>query len=206
MKRIVVLILLLVIMIFAGCSKTDKQSSEEAAIKEKIAKEAELQSPAIDGVNVEDQNKNDVSMENGGIASDSDENRKAVTEGYQLSIPESYTRVNHNDQIYVYDSKGNSLCVSNQATEVKVDEYSEKDCYKLISSDYKDTELQKFEHVTVNKMQAVRVEYLGSKNDKKFMNCCYYIENGESTISINIQAIDKSNYSKLKSIAEKIKF
>ncbi len=193
-------------MIFSGCSKTDKQSSEEAAIKEKIAKEAELQSPAIDGVNVEDQNKNDVSMENGGIASDSDENRKAVTESYQLSIPNSYVRVNHNDQIYVYDSKGNSLSVSNQSLGIKVDEYSENNCHKLISSGYKDAELKKFEHVTINKMKAMRIEYTGSKNDNKFMNCCYYIENGESTITIDIQAINKLNYSKLKSVAEEIKF
>lgn len=192
-------------MSFAGCVKDDKQSSEiEKAKKEKILEEAKSRSAAIVNENVE--NKNNEVSGNESIINDGDSNRKAVTEGYQLSIPDSYTRVNHNDQIYVYDSKGNSLNVSNQALEMKVDEYSENNCHKLISSGYKNIELQKFEHITINKKKAMCIEYLGEKNDKKFRNCCYYIENGESTVLINVQAINKSNYSKLKSIAEEMKF
>lgn len=206
MKKCIVLMLLLVIMSFVGCSKQDKQSAEiEAAKKEKIAEEAGKWNDGIINESIEAK-KNDVGMENKNITSDSDGNRKAVTVSYQLSIPDSYVRVNHNDQIYVYDSKGNSLSVSNQSLEIKVDEYSENNCHKLISSGYNNVEFKKFEHVTINKMKAMRIEYTGSKNDKKFMNCCYYIENGESTITIEIQAINKSNYSKLKSVAEEIKF
>lgn len=206
-KKLIVLMLLLVMMSFAGCSKKDKQSSEiEAAKKEKIAEEAKMWNDGIVNESIEAKNKNDVGMENKNIISNSDGNRKAVTVSYQLSIPDSYTRVNHNDHIYVYDSKGDSLSVSNQSLEIKVDEYSENNCHKLISSGYKNVELKKLEHVTINKMKAICIEYTGSKNDKKFMNCCYYIENGESIITIDIQAIDKSNYSKLKSVAEEIKF
>ena len=208
MKKLIILILVMLTVVFVGCSKEEgKTSEEETAMKEKISEEVRLMRPGIDNNNVKVEDKNDVGMGKQNIVSDGGENRKAVTESYQLSsIPESYTRVNHNDNIYVYDSNGNSINVSNQLLETKVDEYSEKDCHKLISSGYKNIELKKFEHITINKKKAVLIEYLGDKNDKMFMNCCYYIENGESTISINVQAIDKSNYSKLKSIAEEIKF
>lgn len=197
----------MLVVLFIGCSKEEDATLEiEKEMKDKISEEAKLHSSEMVDDNIGVKDKSDVNIGKENIIGDSGENRKAVTESYQLSIPKSYTRVNHNDNIYVYDSNGNSLNVSNQLFETKVDEYSEQNCHKLISAGYKNIEMQNFGHVTVNEKKAVCIEYLGDRNDKTFMNCCYYIENGESTISISIQAIDKSNYSKLKSVAEEIKF
>lgn len=207
MKKFTILTLVILVITFVGCSKDDDESSKvKSSIKEELSEEAKARNDniSIEISNTED--KDSIGKESEVSVSESNGNHKAVTESYQLSIPRSYTRVDHNDNIYVYDSNGNSLIVSNQSSEMRVDEYSENNYQKLIASSYKDVEFQKFEYITVNKMKAVRIEYLGIKNDKKFMNCRYYVENGESTILIDVQAIDESNYSKLKSIAEDIKF
>ena len=194
-------------MISAGCSKKGQQSSEvELAKTKQISEEAEVQSNEIANKIRISEKEDTVSRENEDIRNNGDSNRKAPTGSYRLSIPSSYTRVDHNDHIYVYDSNGNSLSVSSQLTEMKVDEYSEKNYHKLISAGYKDIEFQKFDHITINNMKSMCIEYLGSKNDKEFMNCRYYVENGENTILIDVQAVDESNYSKLKSMAETMKF
>ncbi len=194
-------------MTFAGCSKNDEQSLKvESEIKEKLSEEAKMQNDNITNNPDKTTDKDNISREAEISVDDGEGNRKAVTETYHLSIPDSFTRVDHNDHIYIYDSKGNSLNVSNQSTEIEVDEFSEGNYHKLISSSYKNVEFQKLEHITIDEMKAIYIEYTGSKKDKNYLNCRYYIENGENTILMDIQAIDESNYKKLKSIAEEIKF
>lgn len=194
-------------MTFAGCSKNDEQSLKvESEIKEKLSEEAKMQNDNITNNPDKTTDKDNISREAEISVDDGEGNRKAVTETYHLSIPDSFTRVDHNDHIYIYDSKGNSLNVSNQSTEIEVDEFSEGNYHKLISSSYENVEFQKLEHITIDKMKAIYIEYTGSKKDKNYLNCRYYIENGENTILMDIQAIDEANYKKLKSIAEEIKF
>lgn len=143
---------------------------------------------------------------NASIKSTPVEERRTDVSELQLVTPNKYTRVNHNDHIYVYDENGNSLNISIQPLKIKVDEYSKENYHQLISSAYKDVELQDLQYITIDKSKTLYIEYTGKKNDKDMINCRYYVENGEYTIFIDLQAMDESNCKLLKSTVNNIKF
>ncbi len=213
MKKYIVLVLFALCVIIIGCSKPDsqdagKESSREQKMTEKVDEQKEELSGKI-GVSdeTEDLKKKDIAeSNNASIKSTPVKNRKDNISEYQLTTPKKYTRVNHNDHIYVYDENGNSLNISIQSLKIKVDEYSKDNYHQLISSTYKDVKLQDLQHTTIDGLKTLYIEYTGKKNDKDFINCRYYVENGEYTILIDLQAADEANCKLLKSTVESIKF
>lgn len=207
MKKCIILALFALCIMINGCSKENtKETEKELSKKEQISQLLEEQKEEMSGkIQISDE-KNNAKGNNASIKNTSEENKKDNVSGYQLTTPKKYTRVNHNDHIYVYDEKGNSLNISIQPMEIKVDEYSKKNYHPLIASSYKDVKLQDLKHTTIDKLKALYIEYTGKKNDKNFVNCRYYVENGEYTILIDLQAVDKSNCKILKSTVESIKF
>ncbi len=213
MRKYIVLVLLALCVIINGCSKRDSQDAEKELSKEqKITEKVDEQKEELSGKTevsdeTEDSKKQDIAeSNNASIKGTPVENRKHNISEYQLTTPKKYTRVNHNDHIYVYDENGNSLNISIQSLKIKVDEYSKDNYHQLISSTYKDVKLQDLQHTTIDGLKTLYIEYTGKKNDKDFINCRYFVENGEYTILIDLQAIDEANYKLLKSTVESIKF
>lgn len=201
------------IVIISGCTKPDSQTTEkELSKEEEISKKVDEQKEKMSGkIEVSEESeilaeKDNIKNNDAAIKNTPDENKKDNISEYQLTTPKTYTRVNHNDHIYVYDTKGNSLNVSIQSQSIKVDEYSKENYHQLISSSYKDVKLQDLQHTTLDGLKALYIEYTGKKNDKNYINCRYYVENGENTILIDLQAIDEANCKVLKSAVEEIKF
>lgn len=213
MKKLLVLMLLALCVIINGCSKRDskdtqKELSKEQKITEKIEEQKEELSGQIEVSDTKkDSTKKDIAeSNNASIKSTPVEERKDNISEYQITTPNKYTRVNHNDHIYVYDENGNSLNVSLQSLKIKVDEYSKENYHQLISSTYKDVKLQDLQHTMIDGLKTLYIEYTGKKNDKDYVNCRYYVENGDYTIFIDLQATDESNCKLLKSTVESIKF
>lgn len=205
--------LLALCVIVIGCSKPDPQEAEkELSKKEQVSQKVEEQKEELSGKIVvpdetEDSKKKDIAeINNASIKNTSDKNEKDNISDYQLSTPDTYTRVNHNDHIYVFDTNGNSLNVSIRSQKIKVDEYSEENYHQLISSSYKDVKFQDLQHTTVDGLKSLYLEYSGKKNDKSFINCRYYVENGDYTILIDLQATDEAHCKVLKATVEGIKF
>lgn len=207
MKKCFIFTIALLVTVLVGCKANEQATSQEQeAMKYEIAKEAKEQIVNDNSVIGNEQTKEQAQLEDNEFISEDSRNNSAVIEGLQLNIPESYHKANHNNTIYVYDSKGNSLIISNQAEQIKVDEYSEKDSRKLITSGYKNALITHFEYINIDGRKTIKIQYSGSKDDKEYMNCRYYIENGENTILIDVQATNDKNYQKLKSMAETIVF
>lgn len=213
MKRCVILMLFTLIVIISGCTKPDSQTTEKGLSKEEeISKKMDEQKEKMSGkIEVSEESeisaeKDNIKNNDAAIKNTPGENKKDNISDYQLITPKTYTRVNHNDHIYVYDSNGNSLNLSIQLQKIKVDEYSRDNYHQLISSAYKDVKLQDLQHITIDELKALYIEYTGKKNDRNFINCRYYVENGEYTILIDLQATDEANCKILKSTVESIKF
>ena len=213
MKKCIILVLLALCIIINGCSNRDPQEAEKELIKEQqITEKVDEQIKEMSGkIEVSDESKaskeNDIAQSNNASIKNAPvENRKDNISEYQLTTPKKYTRVNHNDHIYVYDEKGNSLNISIQSLKIKVDEYSKENYHQLISSTYKDVKLQDLQHITIDELKALYIEYTGKNNDRNFINCRYYVENGEYTILIDLQATDEATCKILKSTVESIKF
>ena len=213
MRKYIVLVLLTLCIIINGCSNRDPQEAEKELLKEQqITEKVDEQIKEMSGkIEVSDESKaskenNIAQSNNASIKNTSDKNDKDNISDYQLSTPDTYARVNHNEHIYVYDTNGNSLNVSIQSQKIKVDEYSKENYHQLVSSTYRDVKLQDLQHTTIDGLKTLYIEYTGKKKDKDFINCRYYVENGEYTILIDLQAIDESNCKLLKSTVESIKF
>lgn len=93
----------------------------------------------------------------------------------------------------MHDGNGNNLNISIQSLNVKVYEYSEENYHQLIPSAYTDVKLQALRHIMIDELKTLYIEYTGKKNGKNMINCWYYIENGEYTIFIDLQAMDEIN-------------
>lgn len=213
MKKSIITMLFALCIIINGCSNPDPQEEEKEILKEQqITEKVDEQIKEMSGkIEVSDESrtskeKDSAQSNNASIKNTPDENRKDNISEYQLTTPKKYTRVNHNDRIYVYDEKGNSLNISIQSLKIKVDEYSKENYHQLVSSTYKDVKLQDLQHTTIDELKTLYIEYTGKKNDKNFINCRYYVENGEYTILIDLQAADEANCKLLKSTVESIKF
>ena len=192
MKKRMIFALFALCIIINGCSnRGSKELEEELYKKEQISQLVDEQREEMPG-------KIEVAEEN--------ENAQGNISDYQLTTPKKYTRVNHNNHIYVYDQNGNSLNISILSSKIEVDEYSEKNYHKLISSMYKNVRLQDLQHITIDKLKTLYLEYTGKKNDKNFINCRYYVEKGEHTVFIDLQARDTANCKILKSTVENMKF
>lgn len=213
MKRFVIVMLLVLCAIVIGCSKRySKDTQKELSIEQKITEKAEEQKEELTGkiavsAEAEDSKKKDIAESNvTSIENTPVEERKTDVSEFQLVTPDNYTQVHHNEHIYVYDGKGNSLNISIQSLNVKVDEYSEENYHQLISSTYTDVELQDLRHITIDELKTLYIEYTGKKNGKDMINCRYYIENGEYTIFIDLQAMDEMNCRILTATVDEIKF
>ena len=206
MKKCMILMIFALCIIINGCSnRGSKELEEELYKKEQISQLVDEQREEMPGkieVAEESENAQDKDI----VKGNTDENVEGNISDYQLTTPKKYTRVNHNNHIYVYDQNGNSLNISILSSKIEVGEYSEKNYHKLISSMYKSVRLKDLQHITIDKFKTLYLEYTGKKNDKNFINCRYYVEKGEHTVLIDLQARDTANCKILKSTVENMKF